>query len=169
MKKDQRVVAGFVHSLGTASAVPLSGDSGRGQQLYTRAACAQCHSIAGEGGVKGPDLTLVGLRRGAERLRQMLIEPGAEKITSEEGYAEFLPVRLVTAAGQEIEGHRLNEDGFTIQVRDFENRLYSFRKVEIREIKKDFGRSIMPSFAGVFNAAELDDIVAYLANLRGKK
>jgi putative heme-binding domain-containing protein len=167
--KDKFALATFVRSLGAASAAPLPGDAARGKDLFAKAGCAQCHSVAGDGGVKGPDLTTVGLRRGPDRLRRMLLEPGAEKITGEDGFYEFLPVRVVTASGKEVDGLRLNEDGFTIQLRDLDNRLHSFRKSEVTVLEKGFARSFMPSFASVFNTAELDDIVAYLANLRGNR
>ena len=168
MKKDQRVVAGFVRSLGATTVDALPGDPARGKALFAQAACNQCHSVAGHGGVKGPDLTLVGERRGAERLRAQLVEPGREKIQNEDGYAEYLPVRILTTSGREVQGLRLNEDGFTLQLRDLDNRIHSFRKDEVREMKKDFAGSIMPSFASMFNASQLDDLVAYLASLKGK-
>lgn len=166
--RDKRALMAFVRSLGTATEAPVPGDAARGKQLFARAACTQCHTVAGEGGVKGPDLTAVGLRRGAERLRKALLEPGAERITGEDGFFEFLPVRVVSSTGQELEGLRVNEDTFTIQLRDLDNRLHSVRKADARVLEKGFARSVMPSFASVFNPAELDDLVAYLASLRGK-
>jgi cytochrome c oxidase cbb3-type subunit III len=168
IEKDKRSLAAFVRSLGTTTEAPTPGDPTRGKALFARAACAQCHTVNGEGGVKGPDLTLVGLRRGPERLRKTLLEPGVERIAGEDGFYEFLPVRVVTAAGHELDGLRVNEDGFTIQLRDLDNRLHSFRKSEVKVLEKGFARSVMPSFASVFNPTELDDVVAYLANLRGK-
>ena len=51
--------------------------------------------------------------------------------------------------------------------RDFSDLLYSFWKNELAELHKDWGKSPMPSYRSVFNAAELDDLVAYLAGLRG--
>ena len=97
--------------------------------------------------------------------------PGAFNAEDEQEkgrYVDFLPVRVVTASGQEVDGLRLNEDGFTIQLRDLENRLHSFRKSEIKIMEKGFARSFMPSFAGVFKPGEIEDLVAFLANLKGK-
>ena len=167
--KDREAVATFVKALGAATDAPVPGDPVRGSELFTKAACTQCHTVAGQGGVRGPDLTEVGKRRGAARLRKMLVEPGAEKAKSDDGFTEYLPVKITTASGHEVEGLRVNEDGFTIQVRDLENRIHSFRKAEVRQVTKGFGQSIMPSFASMFNASDLDDLVAYLTTLRGKK
>lgn len=168
-KKDQRAIAGYVRSLGRAPAEPPPGDPARGRELYTRAACQVCHTIAGQGGVKGPDLTEVGNRRGVARLRRMLLEPGAEKIISSAGRTEYLPVKVTTLDGSVIEGLRVNEDGFTLQLRDLEDRIHSIRKSAIKELNKGFEQSIMPAFGQAFNPAELDDLVAFLASLKGVK
>ena len=165
-KKDLRAIAGYVQSIGTATEVPLSGNPHQGRELFTRAACNQCHTVRGQGGVTGPDLSDVGNRRGSDRLRRMLIEPAAERIKNADGYTEYLPVRITTTTGTVVEGLRTNEDGFTIQLRDLENRIHSFRKSDVKEMTKGFAQSLMPSFASTFNSAELDDLVAYLAGLR---
>jgi len=67
-----------------------------------------------------------------------------------------------------VRGIRVNEDSFTIQLRDAGNRFHSFRKSELSSLKKEFGESLMPGYASKFTAAELDDLVAYLASLRGE-
>jgi cytochrome c oxidase cbb3-type subunit 3 len=64
-------------------------------------------------------------------------------------------------------GVRMNEDSFTIQLRDAAGRVHSFFKSELAELHKDWGRSPMPSFASVFSPGELDDVVAFLLTLRG--
>ena len=76
---------------------------------------------------------------------------------------------VTTANGQRLRGVRLNEDPFTIQLRDAGSRLHSFRKAELQEVKKEIGVSTMPSYKDAFTAAELDDLIAYLASLRGEK
>jgi cytochrome c1 len=64
---------------------------------------------------------------------------------------------------------RANEDSFTIQLRDASNRFHSFRKQEITELKKEAGVSSMPSYKTTLTDAEIEDLVAYLASLRGEK
>ncbi len=161
---EARQVAAYVRSLGRLKPVKLPGNVARGQQLFeTKGNCLACHVVRGTGGVSGPELTDIGLRRGAEHLRQAVLDPNA---ATPDG---FLVVTVTTAAGQRLRGVRLNEDPFTIQLRDAASRLHSFRKAELQEVKKEIGVSTMPSYKDAFTAAELDDLIAYLASLRGER
>ena len=136
----------------------------RGQDLYqTKGRCAQCHIIRGQGGSLGPELTEIGARRSAAHLRTAILDPQS---TLPE---EFLQVRLVTKDGRAISGVRLNEDTFTIQVRDLSGNLHSFVKEDLKVLQKEAGKSPMPSFKGVFSTSEVDDLIAYLASQRGKQ
>jgi cytochrome c oxidase cbb3-type subunit 3 len=165
----------YVRSLGrTDATVRLPGNAERGSALYTTLGCASCHIVRGQGGSFGPDLTEIGASRGSAYLRQSLLGPaetlprGSSPIPGR-GFVEFLPVRVVTADGREVRGVRINEDPFTIQLRDMSNRFHSFRKTDTKEIDKEFGKSLMPSFRGKLTDAEVDDLVAHLSNLRGGK
>ena len=157
----QQVIA-YVRSLGRTEQVKLPGDLTRGQKLY-ETNCATCHVVRGQGGVSGPELTEIGTRRSPAYLREALLNPNA---TMPDG---FLVVSLATADGQRVRGERINEDSFTVQLRDASGRFYSFRKAELKEIKKEFGVSTMPSYKDAFTASELDDLIAYLYSLRGDK
>ena len=83
------------------------------------------------------------------------------------GYSEFLPVQVVTRDGRTVRGVRLNEDVFTLQLRDATGAFHSFRKSEVKSISKETGASLMPGISNRLSAAELDDLVAYLASLGG--
>jgi cytochrome c oxidase cbb3-type subunit III len=92
-----------------------------------------------------------------------LIDPGASVPE------KFLVVSVVARDGHQVRGIRSNEDSFTIQIRDASNVFRSFRKLDLTELKKEFGASLMPGYRDVFAASEIDDLVAYLAGLRGEK
>lgn len=156
-----RVVA-YIRSLERVEAAKPAGDAGRGRELYLAKGCAGCHIIRGEGGASGPELTEIGARRSAAYLREALVEPAA---SAPEG---FLVISVMTRAGRNLRGVRVNEDSFTIQLRDDEDRFHSFRKSELRNLKKEFGVSTMPSYKALA-ATELDDLIAYLASLGGPK
>jgi cytochrome c oxidase cbb3-type subunit 3 len=84
------------------------------------------------------------------------------------GFTEYLPVSVVSKDGSEVRGIRVNEDSFTIQVRDANGKFYSFRKSQVTNVDKQFNRSMMPSYKDRLNAADTDDLVAYLFSLGGK-
>ena len=170
-------VIAYVRSLGVAPAEPLHGNAVGGEKIYRgKGNCTQCHAIHGRGGTLGPELTDIGARRGARYLRESLTDPEAAIPDSFTSYQKitllpdnFLQVRVVTADGRRYTGARVNEDAFSIQIRDAAGRVDSFFKEELQELHKDWGKSPMPSYREALSAAELEDIVAYLASLRGDR
>jgi len=75
-------------------------------------------------------------------------------------------VLVEDAGGAQVMGLRVNEDTFSIQLLDQAGRLRSFRKNEIRSFQLLPEESLMMVY-GAFTESELDDLVAYLASLRG--
>jgi len=82
---------------------------------------------------------------------------------------EFLQVQIVTRDARRISGIRLNEDNYSIQVRDLSDQLLSFWKDELTSLQRQPGRSPMPSYRERLSDRELDDLVAYLASLQGDR
>ena len=70
--------------------------------------------------------------------------------------------------GRVIQGLRVNEDSFTIELRDVENRLHLIEKSDVVEMKREPQASVMPGYAKTLSAREIDDLVAFLAGLRGE-
>jgi putative heme-binding domain-containing protein len=164
----------YVRSLGRVAPERLTGNAERGRAAYASLGCASCHVIAGQGTSFGPELTAVGQSRSANYLRQAVVDPGAALPRSAQavlalGFREFLPVSVVENNGREVRGARINEDSFTIQVRDASGQLHSFRKSNLERVEKQTNRSLMPSFKDRLGPAELEDLVAYLVSLGGAK
>jgi len=155
-------VAAYVRTLGNVPPEALPGDPARGKAIYARSGCSACHILAGEGSGYGPELTDVGVRRGSARLRETLQNP-AKTIP-----ADFLLLEATTSSNQTIRGVRLNEDSFTIQFKDQQGRFHSFRKSELRGLKKFRGETPMPAYSSTFSSAELDDLINFLASQKGK-
>jgi putative heme-binding domain-containing protein len=160
-KEDIANIAAFVRSLGNIPTESLPGNAARGEALYDRSGCDRCHILSSRGAGFGPALTDIGAKRGAARLRETLRNPAK---TIPDG---FLLVEATTSAGETLRGIRLNEDTFTIQLTDMQGRIYSFRKSGLRGLKKLRNETPMPSYASAFSAAELEDLVAFLASQRG--
>lgn len=166
-------VVGYLRTLGrTADMEVAKGDAAKGKEVYDTSGCAACHIVDGQGGGVGPELTRVGSMRGPTYLRTQLIAPGTdlphEAGAMERGrFTQFLFVRVTTKSGHVVEGTRVYEDTFTIELKDAMGRFHSFRKLELAKLEKLPGKSVMPSFKGTLSAAQLDNLVAYLASLKG--
>jgi cytochrome c oxidase cbb3-type subunit 3 len=180
MTDDERTqLVQFVRTLGhagaaQASAGSVTGDRTRGEQIFrTKGNCVKCHMVSGRGGRMGPDLSDVGSHRGPAFLRTSMLDPEAEVPETFSFYRRviymtdaYLRVRVVTKDGKQITGTRMDEDSFTIQLRDDGDHIYSFRKSELQELHKDWGKSPMPSYRNLLSSSEVEDVVAYLASLQ---
>jgi putative heme-binding domain-containing protein len=162
-----RDVVAYVRSLGRVPPEPLPGDPEKGQLVFQKAECATCHIVAGQGGNLGPELTDIGDRRGVLFLRTALLHPGKDRAVTAEGYATFLPILAVTRDGRVLTGVRVNEDTFTIQLRDTSNRLHSLQKGDLEELRK-LDVSIMPPYEKTLSPSDIDQLVSYLASLKAK-
>ena len=163
-EREMKQTAAYVRSLGKVPQQPVPGNPTRGAEIYRgKGNCATCHSIKGEGGISGPDLAGIGGRRSAGYLRESLVDPGA---AVPEGY---LLVTVVAKDGRNVTGVRVNEDSFSLQIRDDSGRSHSFWKHEIAQANKQRGKSPMPSYKGQLSEDELTDLVAYLASLKEEK
>ena len=178
-----RELAAYVLGLRTSTGQAATGapliaaaqQLGRGAELFrTKGKCLDCHRVNGEGRASGPDLSDIGRQRDLQWLRRAVLEPESAIYDSFAGYRWTIPipdnyllVDIVAKTGDRVTGSRLNEDAFSIQVRDGEGRIRSYLKTEIAELRKHWGKSPMPSYKDAFSADELDDVVGYLAGLRG--
>ncbi len=162
-ESELRLIAAYVRKLGRDIKETFpAGDPQRGLAIYrsAKAGCANCHTIEGRGGAFGPDLTSIGDRRSAMHLRESIVKPDA---AIPPGYFE---IRAMTTAGSTVSGVRVNEDTFSIQLRDASGKVHSFWKSELQSLAKDMTKSPMPNYGSAFTTSELDDLVAYLARLR---
>jgi putative heme-binding domain-containing protein len=170
---DVRDIAAYVWSLGRneVAVAELPGDPDEGAALYASMNCSSCHIIGGQGGTMGPVLTRIGLRRGIDHLREALVDPGAALPENSDPAAAgsiYLLISVQTRDGRRITGTRVNEDTFTLQIRDEEDAFHSIRKEDIVSLQRRFGESLMPSYADTVNDEGIDALVAYLATLKGE-
>ena len=59
------------------------------------------------------------------------------------------------------------EDSFRIVIKDVNGKFHSFQKSDLRVFEKQPGKSVMPSFKDKLSNTQVDDLVAYLAGLKG--
>ena len=155
--------AAYVRSLGRTTPEPVPGSAERGAAIYDAKGCQACHILGGRGAALGPELTTIGALRGTSYLREAIVKPEAAKPPG------FLVVRAAVRAGAGIRGIRVDEDAFWIHIRDAAGQLHVLEKKDLTQIEREPGGTLMPSYAATLTAAELDDLVAYLASRRGAR
>jgi putative heme-binding domain-containing protein len=107
-----------------------------------------------------PNLSDIGSQRSPGSLQRSLLDPTSQMMPINR------PVRLVTKDGTVINGRRLNEDTYSIQVMDDRERLHSVRKDDVREFTI-VKTSPMPSYKDTLTSEELSDLLGYLLSLKG--
>jgi putative heme-binding domain-containing protein len=138
------------------------GDRERGRAVFDgKGQCATCHQVNGKGSHAGPDLTEIGRSRPAGALHETLLDPATRMMPINR------PVRIVTKDGKTITGRRMNEDTFTVQIIDSQERLLSLSKADLREYTI-LTTSTMPSYKDKLNPQEMADLLAYLVSLKGR-
>lgn len=143
-----------------AASVPL-GDPARGQAIFEGSGgCAVCHRINGKGPRQAPDLSDVGSLRSAAALQKTLLDPSAAILPLNRS------VRAVTRDGKVLAGRRLNEDTYTVQLIDEQERLVSLTKADLRDYSVVMS-SAMASYKDKLNAQDIADVVSYLLTLKG--
>jgi putative heme-binding domain-containing protein len=137
------------------------GDAVRGKALFEgKAACTTCHRVNGVGPRIAPDLSDVGTARAPDALHATLLDPSSRMMPINR------PVRIVLKDGSTINGRRLNEDTYTVQIIDDKEQLRSLLKADMRSYVVET-KSTMPSYAKTLTADELADVIAYLLTLKG--
>jgi putative heme-binding domain-containing protein len=143
------------------SKTALIGDPERGRAVFEgKGDCARCHRVNGKGPRVAPDLSDIGAIRTPGALQRAIVDPDAETRFANRS------VRAVTRDGKVITGRRMNEDTYTVQLIDEQERLVSLVKANLRE----YGivrRTSMPSYRDKLAANELADLLTYLLSLKG--
>ena len=139
-----------------------TGDAGRGRAIFEgKGGCVACHRVGVLGSRVAPNLSDIGSQRSPGSLQRSLLDPTSQMMPINR------PVRLVKKDGSIVNGRRLNEDTYSIQILDDKERLHSILKSDLREftISKT---SPMPSYKDTLNANEIADVLGYLQSLKGQ-
>jgi putative heme-binding domain-containing protein len=160
---DMAGVIAYLRNMNTFDAATVkTGDASRGHAVFTgKGGCVGCHRVGATGSLVGPDLSDIGAVRSAGSLQRSLLEPTAQMMPINR------PVRVVSRDGTVVNGRRLNEDTYSLQIIDDGGRLRSFVKTDLREYTISTS-SPMPSFKNTLSGDELADVLAYLLSLKGQ-
>jgi cytochrome c oxidase cbb3-type subunit III len=153
-----RAVVDYLRSLqGKAEGRTLPGDPNHGKEIFFgKGDCSACHTVSGQGGFLGPDLTEHGATSSAEAIRDQIVKaPRVPPI----GYRTAV---LTTGSGERLEGLVRNEDNFSVQLQTKDGSFHFFKKTDLRSFDRQ-DDSLMPAdYRSRLSDAELNDLASYL-------
>lgn len=140
----------------------LSGNVERGREIFVgkASACASCHTIAGQGGKVGPDLTKIGAIRKRRDLLEAIMFPSA---SFARGYKTWT---IVTDSGRVHSGLITRETTDSLMLRKSDLSEVRISRGSIDEMR-EATTSVMPE--GLYHRLtnqELSDLLEYLASLK---
>jgi putative membrane-bound dehydrogenase-like protein len=135
-------------------------NSGRAVFLSKTAACASCHTVAGQGGRIGPDLTKIGAIRNQRDLLEAMMFPSA---SFARGYRSHT---VVTTSGRVHSGLITRETTDFITMRKTDLTEVRVRRDDV-EILREADKSVMPEGMLLkLSEKDLSDLLAYLQSLK---
>jgi cytochrome c oxidase cbb3-type subunit 3 len=164
----------YIRSIEVKAPAKPVGNAAHGKELfYGDANCSLCHMVEGKGGRLGPELTAVGGSRTRESMIDSVRNPSRRLAwglteATKEFPQEYESITVVTAEGKEIKGVALNEDSFSLQIMDSNEKIHLLEKDKLRSFQKS-RESMMPQYnADILSGKDLEDIVAYLVSVGAK-
>ncbi len=149
----------FVRSLSSPAAdMRVSGDPRLGEAVFRGpAGCANCHTIQGQGGKLGPDLSNAGATRSLPSLRESIVDPDANGAV---GYRSIL-VKLLD--GRELSGVERNRSNYSLQLQDRTGAVYLIDMAHVREMKASRTSPMPKDYQQRLSKTELENLLAYLS------
>ncbi|MCE9529653.1 MAG: c-type cytochrome, partial [Planctomycetes bacterium] len=140
--------------------VKLTGDAGRGKQVYiSRGTCINCHQVGGEGKEVGPNLSEIGGKLAPAAMYESILFPSAGISHNFELY------EVTTGDGITAIGLLVDKTAETIRLKNAEGIILShpsagseLRRLEVSMMPADLQKNM--------STQDLADLVAYLATLK---
>jgi len=137
------------------------GDAAQGRALFFgKAGCNQCHTVGGEGGFLGLDLSDFGRHHSPAQIRLSILRPNDHLLPGQEA------VVITTREGQRWEGMVRNEDNFSLQVLDPKGVFHLVMKSELASFERR-PKSLMPDdYSSRLTGSEVDALVSYIVGAK---
>ena len=163
--KQVRDIVNYVRVLqGRGEEVSLPGDPIKGKEIFFgKGDCSSCHTVEGEGGFLGPDLTSHGSTSSVEAMRDEIVKsPRVPAL----GYRA---ARLATLNGDRLEGTVRNEDNYSVQLQTKDGNFHLFKRTELASFEYT-GGSLMPNnYRDRLSDKELNNLISYLITMSRKQ
>src|SRR5262249_42871765 len=134
------------------------GDAERGRNIFfnkTEVSCLRCHTVQGQGGAVGPDLTGIGTKQKREYLLEAIVDPNRQIAKG------FESVIISLKNGKLVSGILKSEDDKEVRLMTPEGQTVLVPKDQIDE--RQAGKSPMPEDVSKYlSKRELRDLVEFL-------
>jgi putative heme-binding domain-containing protein len=148
------ITMGFYNKIAAAAAAG-GGDPENGAVVYEDN-CVDCHTLKGEGGEIGPDLSAAG-KTGLKFLSESILLP-AKKITK--GFETFV---VVDKEGRKVTGLKTRDDATEVDITKANGDVVTIAKADIKEITEDKNSSVMPNdLSEAMTVKDYQDILSFL-------
>lgn len=138
----------------------MGGDAKKGEEAFTKATCATCHRVKGQGIDFGPDLSEIGKKLSREGLLEAILYPN---VAISHG---FHGVALTTKKGDQYTGYVTGETSDEIQIRLPGGVSQGIKRAEIDK-RTELEQSLMPpGLAAILGPEDLMNLVGYLQTLK---
>lgn len=148
-----------------AQLVVRRGDKQHGQRLFfenKELGCARCHTVNGQGGKIGPDLSAIGSKASRENLFESILYP--DKAIAD----QFVQWVVETKQGLVVQGILIEDTNEHLVLRDANGKDWKLSKSDISERAKS-PKSLMPSDLIQYMTEQgLVDLVEFLQTLKGE-
>jgi len=153
------LIANLSPEVVAARALQAQGDAARGAELFTRQACAACHTVANGQVPKGPHLVDIGERYKPAELVESMLRPSAKIAQGFDTYA------LVLEDGRVLNGFIVSERADSLVVREANGLARELAASQLEQrVRQE--TSIMPTgIVDNLTPEQLGDLIAYLQSL----
>ncbi len=158
--KQVREIVGYVRVLqGRVDEATLPGDPTKGKEIFFgKGECSTCHTVEGQGGFLGPDLTSHGAISSVEAMREEIIK------TPRVPAVGYRAARITTQSGDRLEG-----DNFSVQLQTKDGSFHVFKRAELASFEYT-GGSLMPTnYRERLSDEDLNNLIAYLISVSRKQ
>jgi cytochrome c oxidase cbb3-type subunit III len=153
-----RALVSYVRLLeGKQDARKLPGDSANGKNIFFgKGECSSCHSVSGQGGFLGPDLTSYGSGLSPSEIQKAIVDPRRIVPTG------YRAAEVTTGDGTKVEGVVRNEDNFSLQLLTKDGAFHFFEKSDLQTVHY-LEQSLMPvDYGKRLDQKEVNDVISFL-------
>ncbi len=147
---------------GKGVATSLAGNPQKGKAIFFgKAACSSCHTVAGQDGFVGSDLSTYARGLTTVEVRKAITEPAPST-------GRVKTVTATTLDGQRLSGVIRNEDNFSIQMQDADGTFHFLLKSDLEKLEYKSLPPMPADYGQRLSRQELDDLVGYLQSIKAE-